>query len=93
MYIDESLKESDFDQTIDCIINAKVQRPSVCNAVDMILVAESMVAIFIPRLLSALQKHAVMIHTDDIINKYTKNYPTQLIGQQLDESMFDKEYL
>lgn len=45
IYVDES---ADLEDAVDIIENAKVQRPSVCNALDTLLVHPSIAAEFLP---------------------------------------------
>ena len=51
VYVDES---ADLDMAIDIIVNAKTQRPSVCNAAESLLVHETVAATFLPRAAAAL---------------------------------------
>lgn len=59
IFVDES---ADLVNAIDVIINAKVQRPSVCNALETLLVHESIAAEFLPKLGVALAANAVTAH-------------------------------
>lgn len=45
IYVDE---DADFKMALDVIINAKTQRPSVCNAVETVLISSVIADIFIP---------------------------------------------
>ena len=45
-------------------VNAKVQRPSVCNAVETILVHKAIAKRFLPRMKKALQSQKVTIKGD-----------------------------
>lgn len=47
IYVDQS---ADLGQAVEIIKNAKVQRPSVCNAVETVLVHENIAAALLPRL-------------------------------------------
>ena len=47
LYVDVS---ADQDKSLDVITNAKVQRPSVCNALDTVLVNRAVAAAFLPKL-------------------------------------------
>jgi glutamate-5-semialdehyde dehydrogenase len=61
LFVDES---ADFDQALSVIHNAKTSRPSVCNAVETVLVHESVAAAFIPRLVEHLGKDGVTFRAD-----------------------------
>lgn len=52
VYIDES---ADLDMAERIVVNAKMQRPSVCNAMETLLVHESVAPVALPRLASALE--------------------------------------
>lgn len=51
VYVDEG---ADLDQALDIVLNAKIQRPSVCNAAETLLVHEAEARAFLPRLAAAL---------------------------------------
>jgi glutamate-5-semialdehyde dehydrogenase len=51
LYVDES---ADLEKSLDVIENAKVQRPSVCNALDTLLVNRKVAEEFIPRVAQRL---------------------------------------
>jgi glutamate-5-semialdehyde dehydrogenase len=52
VYVDAS---ADLDMALDIVVNAKVQRPSVCNAAESLLVHEAVAAAFLPRAAAALE--------------------------------------
>jgi glutamate-5-semialdehyde dehydrogenase len=52
------------DWAVEIVHNAKVQRPSVCNAVETLLVHEAAALTLLPRVLSALRASGVTIHAD-----------------------------
>ena len=58
-FVDE---DADFEAAIRIIINAKVQKPGVCNALEGILVHRAIAADFIPQVAQALQKEGVRLH-------------------------------
>ncbi|MDR3281122.1 MAG: glutamate-5-semialdehyde dehydrogenase [Synergistaceae bacterium] len=62
IYIDES---ADFEKTRNIVINAKCQRPGVCNAVETILVHDHLSDGFIESLLSELTRLGVEIRGDE----------------------------
>ena len=51
IYVDES---ADLDRAIDIVVNAKTQRPSVCNAAETLLVHEAVADAFLPVVSAAL---------------------------------------
>jgi glutamate-5-semialdehyde dehydrogenase len=62
VFLDESANEQ---WAIDIVHNAKVQRPSVCNALETLLVHESSAARLLPPVLARLADSGVVIHGDD----------------------------
>jgi glutamate-5-semialdehyde dehydrogenase len=59
MFIDES---ADLTKAIPMIVNSKVQRPSVCNALETLLVHESIAATALPLIAAELESKGVTIH-------------------------------
>jgi len=57
IYVDAEL--SDMDQAIKICVNAKVQRPSVCNAMETLLVHDKVAPVFLPKLKQAMDTHKV----------------------------------
>src|SRR5690606_22112677 len=55
-YVDEY---ADLDQALAIVINAKCQRPSVCNAMETLLVHEAVAPEFLPRVAAALKARGV----------------------------------
>ncbi|WP_458351997.1 glutamate-5-semialdehyde dehydrogenase [Pacificispira sp. HM-600] len=49
----------------DIVVNAKVQRPSVCNAVETVLVVGSAAERVLPTVALALQEQGVTVHGDE----------------------------
>ena len=62
IYVDAS---ADLDMAERIVLNAKLSRPSVCNAAESLLVHESVAAEFVPRIVKALQSNGVLVHGDD----------------------------
>lgn len=54
-------KTADFAKAIEIIINGKVQRPAVCNALESMLVDEAIAGEFLPIIEAELGKHGVEI--------------------------------
>jgi glutamate-5-semialdehyde dehydrogenase len=61
IFIDES---ADFDMADPIVINAKTQRPSVCNAAEKLLVHERVAAQYIPRIVKQLIDGGVEVRGD-----------------------------
>jgi glutamate-5-semialdehyde dehydrogenase len=61
LFLDES---ADVQMAVDIAVNAKVQRPSVCNALETLLVDSRAAATLLPPVLSALRAHGVTVHAD-----------------------------
>ena len=57
-------KSADFDMARKIIINAKVQRPSVCNAIESLLCDRAIAKEFLPLLEKDLQERGVEIRAD-----------------------------
>ncbi len=56
LFVDAS---ADLKRSLPLIRNAKIQRPTVCNALDTVLVHQSVAQAFIPRLIEVLQEDGV----------------------------------
>jgi glutamate-5-semialdehyde dehydrogenase len=52
VYVDSS---ADLDMAVAIVVNAKMQRPSVCNAAESLVVHSSVAAVFLPRVAAALE--------------------------------------
>src|ERR1700722_1355489 len=61
VYVDAS---ADLEQAQAIVLNAKTQRPGVCNAAETLLVHERVADAFLPRALSALAAAGVLIRAD-----------------------------
>jgi glutamate-5-semialdehyde dehydrogenase len=62
IFIDETAR---LDWSVEILHNAKVQRPSVCNAVETLLVHEKAVDRILPAILQRLTADGVVIHGDE----------------------------
>jgi glutamate-5-semialdehyde dehydrogenase len=66
IFVDES---ADLEMARDIVLNAKTQRPSVCNAAEKVLVHASIAANFIPRIVRELSAAGVEVRGDDQCRK------------------------
>ena len=62
VYLDES---ADTDMAVEIVHNAKVQRPSVCNALETLLVNAASAPRLLPPVLARLRDAGVTIHADE----------------------------
>lgn len=62
VYID---KDAALQMATDITVNAKVQRPSVCNAAEKLLIHRDVAAKFLPTIAQALLDHGVQLRGDD----------------------------
>ena len=58
LFVDES---ADLSRSVDVIDNAKVQRPSACNALDTLLVHEAIAGKFLPALVARMNERKVAL--------------------------------
>jgi glutamate-5-semialdehyde dehydrogenase len=62
MFLDESARE---DWAVELVHNAKVQRPSVCNALETLLVHRDAAERLLPAVLDRLEASGVTVHADE----------------------------
>ncbi len=62
VYVDES---AEVDEAVEIVLNAKTQRPGVCNAAETLLVHEGVAARFLPAMLSRLGDAGVLVRADE----------------------------
>lgn len=89
LFVDSS---ADLEKSIDVIINAKTQRPSVCNALDTLLVHRDVAKQFIPKAIEKLGKFNVSFRLSskawDLIDENSK-----LSCQKASDSDWDQEWM
>jgi len=79
IFVDES---ADFDMADRIVINAKTQRPSVCNAAEKLLVHESIAAKYIPRIVKNLLNCGVELRGDGETCRLAAGMPVVPAGDQ-----------
>jgi glutamate-5-semialdehyde dehydrogenase len=67
LYVEES---ADLARSIEVIRNAKTQRPSVCNALDTVLVQRTIAAEFLPMAVARLEKDGVSFRAHETAIPY-----------------------
>ena len=83
VYVD---RDADLDTALAIVLNAKTQRPSVCNAAESLLVHADVADEFVPRVVTALQEAGVTVHGDS-------RFATQDGVVPATEHDYDTEYL
>jgi len=86
IFVDES---ADFDMADRIVINAKTQRPSVCNAAEKLLVHERVAAEYIPRITKKLIDAGVEVRGDVKSQSLAAGLP---IGSTTEKEWYE-EYL
>jgi glutamate-5-semialdehyde dehydrogenase len=84
LFVDAS---ADHDMAIAIMLNAKIQRPSVCNSLETLLVHASAAPAFLPKALAALADAGVTVHGTPEVQAYS----AAVVPAGPDE--FDDEYL
>lgn len=84
LYIDQS---ADLDMALNLLLNGKVQRPGVCNALEDLLVNKHLAADFLPKVSAALSEHNVIVHACAKSLEYFNQ------AQLIEEDEFGQEYL
>lgn len=74
------------------VVNAKVSRPSVCNALDTILVDQSIASDFLPMITEGMNAHEVEIFADDQSYTLLSDHQYPLL-QKAVASDFGREFL
>ena len=84
--------DADLDKAVAIVHNAKVQRPSVCNALDCILIHVKVIKTHLPIIAAKLAKDKVELHCDEISMDILKSIPSLNLVKAVEED-WGKEYL
>jgi len=79
-------KSADFDRAERIVLNAKCQRPGVCNAMECLLVEQAIAAAFLPRVAAALRRRAELRGCPETCRLVSEAIPAQ-------PEDFDTEFL
>jgi glutamate-5-semialdehyde dehydrogenase len=71
IFVDES---ANFEMADPIVINAKTQRPSVCNAAEKLLVHESIAAEYVPRIVKKLLDNGVEVRGDEASRRLAPDF-------------------
>jgi glutamate-5-semialdehyde dehydrogenase len=88
LFVDESADQA---ASLPVIRNAKIQRPSVCNALDTVLVHRAVAAGFLPQLVSRLEADGVIFRAHESALPYLNPCPASVQSAGLHD--FDTEWL
>jgi glutamate-5-semialdehyde dehydrogenase len=88
-YIDQA---ADLAKAVSIVYNAKVQRPTVCNALDTILVHARIASQFLPLVANELNKAKVELHCDKNALDILKINPFLSLKKAVEED-WGKEFL
>jgi len=88
-YVD---KNADVDKAVAIVYNAKVQRPTVCNALDTLLVHAEIAGNYLPMIAAELAKADVEMHGDERTLAVLKNQSGLKLVPATDED-WGKEFL
>ena len=81
---------ADFEKSLDVIENAKIQRPSACNAVETVLVVKPAASSFLPLLAARMLPLGCVIHASPAAMPYFAPSPSIV---PVAEGDYDKEWL
>lgn len=84
IYVDS---EADIKMATDIIINAKVQRPGVCNAIEKVLIHRDIIESAARPICEALTSNGVEVRGDEIFRKFAKG------SVEVTEEDWSTEYL
>ena len=98
IYVDD---EADFKIALDVIVNAKVSKPSVCNAVECLLISKNICKDILPLIKQELEKYNVQlkgcIKTKEIIDvtliendeEYYNEYNDYIVNIKVVDDIYD----
>jgi glutamate-5-semialdehyde dehydrogenase len=98
VYVDET---ADLKQALAITINAKCQRPGVCNAAETLLVHKAVAAEFIPLVVKALSERQVKLYVDlrtrelvgdgaiKLVRATEKHYATEFLAMEMAVKIVD----
>lgn len=87
LFVDATANQA---SSLEVIHNAKTQRPSVCNALDTLLVHQDIAADFIPKVTNRLAASGVTLHVTQPVMEIL---PEQVSVVLCEENDFDREWL
>jgi glutamate-5-semialdehyde dehydrogenase len=80
-------RDADLEMATRIIVNAKVQRPAVCNAVRKVLIHKDIATEYLPVIVNEMRKYGVKVKGDDLSRKIDPTIET------VSDTDWDTEYL
>ena len=84
-------KSADFKKALDIVVNAKVQRHTVCNALDTILIHQEIAKSFVPKLIEKMILNKVELRVDEKTLNYVNTKSKYVVLAKTDD--YGKEFL
>ncbi|MCL1067691.1 glutamate-5-semialdehyde dehydrogenase [Shewanella olleyana] len=84
LYVD---KDADLDKTLNILVNGKIQRPGVCNALEGVLVHKDIAERFLPMMNDICEQNNVKVNGDASIGSYFNSFTP------IQPDQFGQEYL
>ncbi len=88
-YVNE---EADLDKAAAIVVNAKTTRPSVCNALDTVVIDEAIAEVFLPKIKADFIKWNVEVFADEKAYRILKHLEYPFL-QKAQEADFGREFL
>ena len=76
--------DANFEMAEKIILDAKVRKPSVCNAVETLLVDRAIAPKFLPRMIEALRQDRISIRGDETVLKFAPALPEITLATDTD---------
>jgi glutamate-5-semialdehyde dehydrogenase len=98
IYVDET---ADLKHALAIAVNAKCQRPGVCNAAETLLIHQAVAAEFVPEMVKALSERKVKLHVDTrtrelagdagakLLRATDKHYATEFLAMEMAVKVVD----
>jgi glutamate-5-semialdehyde dehydrogenase len=84
-------EDADLHKALDIVHNAKTRRPTICNALDTVLVHEAVAPVFLPALATRWSEAGVEMRCDPRSLSLLQGSPGEIVPAQPDD--FGREFL
>ncbi|WP_250277475.1 glutamate-5-semialdehyde dehydrogenase [[Clostridium] colinum] len=79
IFIDEYADEN---KAIDIVLNAKVQRPSVCNSLETLMIHKNIINSVLPKIIEKLKEYNVKIKGDEVVKNIARDEEIELATEE-----------